>query len=245
MQEQCELIGLPAVTRCAIRSGIELVLLDHVFHIAASAIDLLIKMLGPAGQVGNDEADIAAFRGCLYAGNDFTSLRPAFCLIIILEKASTFFLATGRPACGHILAPWMGKLLQSLVAGKTKDILATKAVKKVHDFRHAIMSVATHTDLNPWPSLPDPSDDMAQDKGCFFARSPLAFSQDKTDRFACCCVIDMDRLEAVAASTGLTKCAAIGKTVTTRHKRTLKKTWDAIIASRPQAPACTTFLPIP
>ena len=62
---------------------------------------------------------------------------------------------------------------------------------------------AAHSDLNPWPSLPDPSEDMAQDPGGFFARSPLAFSQDKTDRFACCCVVDMDWLEAIAARMGV------------------------------------------
>ena len=99
-----------------------------------------------------------------------------FGLIIILEKASTFFLATGRPACGRILAPWLGKLLQSLVAGKTKDILATKAFKKVHDLRHPIMPVTTYADFDPWPDLLDPSDDMAQDPGGFFARGSLAFT---------------------------------------------------------------------
>ncbi len=49
--------------------GVELVVLDHVLHPAAGAIEVLVKHLGPAGQIGDDEADVAALRGRLDAGD--------------------------------------------------------------------------------------------------------------------------------------------------------------------------------
>lgn len=72
MQEQPKLVGLPAMTGGAVGFGIGLVILDHVFHPAPGAIDSLIEELGPAGQVGNDEAYVGALRGGLDAGDDGT-----------------------------------------------------------------------------------------------------------------------------------------------------------------------------
>ena len=45
-------------------------LLDHVFHLAAGAVDLLVKDLGRTDQVGDDEADICSLRGGFDAGDD-------------------------------------------------------------------------------------------------------------------------------------------------------------------------------
>ncbi len=70
VQEQPELIGLPAVARGAVGFGVELVLLDHVLHPAAGAIDLFIEQLGATGQIGDDEADIRPPRGGLDPGDD-------------------------------------------------------------------------------------------------------------------------------------------------------------------------------
>ena len=70
VQKQPELVGLPAVARGAVGRGVELVLLDHVLHPAAGAIELLVKHLGPGAQVGDDEADVGALRGRLDAGDD-------------------------------------------------------------------------------------------------------------------------------------------------------------------------------
>ena len=69
VQEQPKLVGLPAVTRGAVGFGVELVLLDHVFHPAAGAIDLLIEQPGATGQAGDDEADVRPPRGGLDAGD--------------------------------------------------------------------------------------------------------------------------------------------------------------------------------
>jgi hypothetical protein len=69
VQEQPELVGFPVVALRAVGPGVELVLLDHVFHSAAGAINLLIELLGPAGQIGDDEAYVEAFRCSLDAGH--------------------------------------------------------------------------------------------------------------------------------------------------------------------------------
>ena len=70
VQEEPELVGLPTVTRCAVGFGVELHLLDHVFHPAPGAIDLFVEMLGPAVQVGDDEAYVGALWAGLDAGDD-------------------------------------------------------------------------------------------------------------------------------------------------------------------------------
>ena len=93
MQKQPELVGLPAVTGGSVGFGIELVFLDQVFHSAAGAVDLLVKMFGPSSQIGDDEADIAALMGRLNAGDHLALLRPTASPVTGLEKAADFVLA--------------------------------------------------------------------------------------------------------------------------------------------------------
>ena len=88
MEKEPELVGLPAVAGSAVGPGVELVLLDHVFHPAAGAVELLVKHLGRAAQVGDDEADVGALRGGLDAGDDPTLHGPAFSLVAGLEEAA-------------------------------------------------------------------------------------------------------------------------------------------------------------
>jgi len=80
MQEEPELIGFPAMAGSAVGFGVGLAILDHVFYSATSAINLLVKYPGRAGQVGGDEADIATLRGHFDTVDDLalrvTSFRP-------------------------------------------------------------------------------------------------------------------------------------------------------------------------
>lgn len=93
VQEQPELIGSPSVARGAVGFGVELVLLDHVFHPASGAIDPLVDSLGAAAQVGDDEADIGPPRGGLDPGDNLALARPAFDLVAGLEEATHLVLA--------------------------------------------------------------------------------------------------------------------------------------------------------
>ena len=70
VQEQSELVGLPAMARRAVGFGVGFVVFYHVFHSATGAINLLVKDPGRAGQVGDDEADIATLRGRFDTGDD-------------------------------------------------------------------------------------------------------------------------------------------------------------------------------
>ena len=112
VQEQAELVGFPAMARGAVGLGVELVLLDHVFHPTAGAIDASIEQLGAAGQVGDDETDVGAFRCGLDAGDDATFSRPAFGPVSGLEEAAQFILARSHPANRHVLAPRLADLAQ-------------------------------------------------------------------------------------------------------------------------------------
>jgi len=51
VQEEAELVGFPAVARRAVGPGVELMILDHVLHPAAGAIDLLTEQFGTAGKL--------------------------------------------------------------------------------------------------------------------------------------------------------------------------------------------------
>jgi len=66
MQQQAKLIGLKAMTRRAIRFQVEFVILDVVFRLAASTVNLLVEHLG-AGvlHIGHDKAGVDALIGDL------------------------------------------------------------------------------------------------------------------------------------------------------------------------------------
>ena len=70
MQKEAELVGLPAVAGSLVGSRVELEVLDQVLHPPARAVDLLVKHLAPAGQVGDDEAHVGTERGRLHMGDD-------------------------------------------------------------------------------------------------------------------------------------------------------------------------------
>ena len=91
MQEQPELVGLPAVTGGAVRLGIELVLLDQVLHIAASAIGFFVKIFATPRQVGDNKTHICSQRSRFDASDDLALFRPAFRAILRLEKTPLFF----------------------------------------------------------------------------------------------------------------------------------------------------------
>ena len=60
MQEEPELIGLPAMTGGAVGCEVGLVFFDHVLHPAPRAVELLVEVFCPApGDVSDDEAGIA------------------------------------------------------------------------------------------------------------------------------------------------------------------------------------------
>ena len=72
-EPQPQLVGAQARRRGPVREEIELAFLDAVFHLAAGAIDFLVKLLCFnvfARQRGDDEARIFAFGKMLRLGHD-------------------------------------------------------------------------------------------------------------------------------------------------------------------------------
>src|SRR6266705_5914780 len=77
MQKQPELIGLKAMTGRAIRFQIEFVILDLIFRLAASTVNLLVEHLG-AGvfHVRHDKAGVDALVGYLDLDHYAARARP-------------------------------------------------------------------------------------------------------------------------------------------------------------------------
>src|SRR2546427_9235760 len=65
VQEQAELIGLPARAGGLVGARVELHVLDQVLHAPARAVHLLVKKLSSTLEVGDDEAHVLAHVGGL------------------------------------------------------------------------------------------------------------------------------------------------------------------------------------
>ena len=70
VDHQAELVGGRLGAGRAIRREVQLVGFDQVLGLSARAVDLLIEMLGGAGEIGDDEAGVGALRSGLDAGDD-------------------------------------------------------------------------------------------------------------------------------------------------------------------------------
>ena len=88
MQEQAELIGLPTRAGGLVGTRVELHVLDQIFHAPALAIDLVVEMLGAAGEIGDDEACIGAERRRLDAGDHLVRPAPGARLVLELMEAA-------------------------------------------------------------------------------------------------------------------------------------------------------------
>src|SRR5262249_56979095 len=114
VQEQAELVGLPARARGLVRARAELHVLDQVLHAPARAVDLLVEMLAPACEVGDDEARVGAELGRLDAGDHLLLARPGLRRVLNLMEAA--YPANARlPAPAALLAPGLGQRIDRLV----------------------------------------------------------------------------------------------------------------------------------
>src|SRR6185437_10926443 len=100
-EPQAQLVGAHGGGRGAVGIQIELAFLDAVFHIAASAVDVLVEVprrrLGPL-QRGDDEARIGLALGPLGLGDDATPAAPAVdrTPLEVLEAARRLATVLGR-----------------------------------------------------------------------------------------------------------------------------------------------------
>jgi len=198
MQEQAELVPLPAMAGSAVGFCVELVLLDQVLHVGARAIDLLIKMLASARYIGHDIAHVRPFLGGLDAGDDLAHDGPTASAILDLEEAATLIPFACQAPHGHVLAPWLGLRLEPGVARQAEDIGAAALLQKRHDFGSSVMAIAAHGDGDAGPVRADAPDHVAQHHCPLHARGPLAGAKQKAHRLLCRGIVDVDRLETIS-----------------------------------------------
>ena len=84
MQEESELVCLPARARGLVGSREALHVLDEVLGGPACAEHLLVERLAPTGEAGDDEACVRAEARGLYTGDE---LAPAAPLAALVEQA--------------------------------------------------------------------------------------------------------------------------------------------------------------
>src|SRR5438270_7863426 len=77
VQEEPELIGLPARARGLVGARVEFHILDQVLHAPARAVHLLVENLSSTFEVGDDEAHVGPHVCRLDAGDDLALLAPA------------------------------------------------------------------------------------------------------------------------------------------------------------------------
>ena len=103
VQDETELIGLELMAGGAVGGGVELEILDQIFHAAALAIDFLVDSLGAPFEVGDDQPDVGAMGRGLDAGDHPALLAPTFGLVGEAVEAAQHLLVGGRAAnCGFL-----------------------------------------------------------------------------------------------------------------------------------------------
>ena len=76
VQEQPELVGLPARARGLVRAREAFHVLDQVLGIATCAEHLLVERLAPTFEAGDDEADVGSKSGRLDSGDELARAAP-------------------------------------------------------------------------------------------------------------------------------------------------------------------------
>lgn len=98
-------------------------LFDPVLHLATGAVHLVVKRLGIAFKVGDDEAWIGAFRQVFQFGNHLESVViPAACAVVELGEAALFLTRSGLLFFG-VAHLWGNQSLKHLVARDTHDVI--------------------------------------------------------------------------------------------------------------------------
>ena len=205
VQEEPELVGLPARAGGLVGSRPALHVLDQVLGVAARAEHLLVERLAAPFEVGDDEAHVSAHGRRLDACDELARPAPLAGPVGQLMEAAHRRLPLRAP---HVAlgAPGCRDLQQLGVDGKADDVVAAHGFQQRQRGLAAIVAVAPHQDLDVRPMLADADDDVAQDLGYLLARGALAGPQQRQHRLAREAVEDVDRLEAGAVVVRVEEC---------------------------------------
>ena len=183
VQEEPELVGLPARARRLVGSREALHVLDQVLGGPARAEHLLVERLAAALEVGDDEARVGAQVRRLDTGDELARAAPLAGLVGQLMEAAHRRLHP-RAALLALLAPGRGDLEELGVDGEAEDVVAAHGFQQRQRGLAAIVAVAAHQDLDVGPVLADAADDVTQDLRHLLARGPLAGPQQREYRLA-------------------------------------------------------------
>ena len=197
VQEEPELIGLPARARRLVGSREALHVLDQVLDGPARAEHLLVERLAAPLEVGDDEARVAAQVRRLDTGDELARAAPLAGLVEQLMEIAVPSASSTNGA--HRIACATAPRSQELgVAGEAEDVVAAHGFQQRQRRLAAIVAVTAHQDVDFGPVLADAPDDMMKNLRHLFARGPLAGPQQRQHRLAREPVEDVDRLEAGA-----------------------------------------------
>ena len=135
-EPQPQLVGAQARGRGPVREEVELAFLDTILHVAAGAVDFLVKLScfnGFALERGHDEARIFAFGKMLRLGYDATFATPAVEGLVaqLLEEAFRlaaslgFGLNLGQFLCDQSFKP--------RIAGEAEDVVNAVSFTPGHE----------------------------------------------------------------------------------------------------------------
>src|SRR3954463_7030424 len=198
MDQEAELVGRCLAARGAVGGEVQLVRLDQVLGLAASAIDLLVKHLGQARQIGDDETTVGTLRSGLDAGDNAALNRPALGSVAEITIAADLLPFAIEAAQSGVFGQRTDLAPQHGVAREAEDVADPLALAPRHRLRPAVMAVATHHNVDRWPAGADVTNNMAQDQCHLGPVRRLAGPQDHSTRLAAGRLVDMDRQETTA-----------------------------------------------
>ena len=197
MQDQSHLIGERRAAAGSVRGELTLVHLDQVLGLAPGTVEDVVDVLGRAGnEAGNDEADVEAERGGLDAGTDAPRRGPGLGLILRFGIAAQDRRRGERATGADVIGGDVDGTVEYSITGQAENEVDGVFLAEIHDFRPAVMTVATDGDPRVRPVPADTPQKAPQMRGDFLARWRLAGSQNDRDRPAGGGVIDVDRQEA-------------------------------------------------
>ena len=165
MDHQAELVGGRLGAGGTIRREVKLMGLDQILGLSACALDVLVEMLGSAGEIGDDEAGVDALRSGLDAGDDTPAVgvrpcRPPVGGIGDFTVAA-HLLGGGFKAAKRYILGKIGDLAQQhAVAGEPEDVADAVPLVKGDGLDAAIVAVATNQNLLAWPAGTNVADEM-------------------------------------------------------------------------------------
>ncbi len=162
-QQQTELVRPPQAAAGSVGKQIQLLLFNPVFHLASGTVDLFVKRLRLAGQIGHDIARVAALAHMFGFEDDPAPASPGSGFIVQIGKHALFLLCCFI-LCPGLLNPELAQTLQTPVFGQADDIANVLALAPVQHPVPTKAAVAAEGDLNVRPSLAQALDQQGQNR---------------------------------------------------------------------------------